>query len=312
MNSATITVNQFNSLPEINQHNYEEYEFKQVRTGPGRYMQIPISYKKKINRTELIKDILAKDVISREEYELLNGTQKRIYTLYHEIPERDGMYGVTIVPVDYIKRTVKALLNANAERELNIMRNNILRRETISREDFRKLRTDQQNLYTVKSERTYQNGMPGTSQFHIEPVNYIRKNIKARLNTNTESELNRVRENIIKKNTINPREYNKLKKNQKELYELNEIEWVKTGIQEHTEVPKFYLKKGIRARLNSLRQRKLETERESILKKTSISSTEYFKLSEDQKSLYEGDTTGLTGRKLYESQFGDFNKYIKK
>ena len=47
MSSATITANQFNSLPEIEQHNYEECEFKQERISQGVYIQIPISYKKK-------------------------------------------------------------------------------------------------------------------------------------------------------------------------------------------------------------------------------------------------------------------------
>ena len=215
-------------------------------------------------------------------------------------------------PVNYIRKNERERLDANRERQSQEIIQKILKKSIITPQEYILLSSTDKRLYIVKSERTYKNGMSGTGQFRTEPVNYIRKNVKARLNANAESELSRIRENIIKKITINPLEYNKLKKNQKELYELNETESVKTGIQEYTEVPKFYLKKGIRKQLNELRQRKLETERESILKKTSISSTEYSKLSEDQKNLYKGNTEGLTGRKLYQSQFGDFNKYIKK
>ena len=215
--------------------------------------------------------------ITKLEYNKLNSNQKALFNSQETKTEQTGFYSWwNIVPISYIKKEIKEKQNSNKELILDSERNKIIKTidGIINKSEYNKLKSNQKDLFTVYDTETEQTGVQSGITI---PKTYIRKDVKKRLNSNKELILDDERNKIIKTidGIINKSEYKKLKPNQKDLFTVYDTETEQTGIQSWNTIPKTYIRKDVKKRLNSIRKKINKNERNNILKKTEITIEEY-------------------------------------
>jgi hypothetical protein len=163
--------------------------------------------------------------------------------------------------------------------------------------------------YISKSEY---NKLDSENRKHYNINRYKLKDSSKQTFLNVENrQLMPIRQSIIEKNIILESEFNKLKPEQKSLYNVRTKQQIRNGPQSYYNKPINYIKKEIKLRRLAEAERLLNINRQSIIKKNIIEAIEFNKLKPEQQSLYNVKNTKQI-RNGIQSYYNKPISYIKK
>ena len=214
-------------INNLSHDNNEFYDTSNILT--SFHLDIEFQYYKKypldiyINNKEqsrlLQEQILQNDIISKDDYELLSSSNKKIYVINEQQKWQDGYNSVYTQIISYIKKNIKENNLILLQEQSRLLQEQILQNDIISKDDYEVLSSSNKQLYVINEQQCYQDGYDSV---YTQIISYIKMIAKEERDRKIKEE-NRIKEikeikTILSKITIYHHEYIKLNSEQKKLY----------------------------------------------------------------------------------------------